>query len=581
MATPLDFEVYGSNPAALFDLKIFRGEGMALLGMNWKSGPPPSNFVGFAIEYQEPNGTQFYALTNKVYFPGTDINANPNLRSTRLNPIQKFRWIHFPYHPGLKGSYTYRVTPVFMNAQQVLSYGDHQQADIQLENETYPGAINIAFTRGFVTSQAFEDRFADGNKEHRLLPTKKADDHLTFVSENPQAAKAYDWMGLEARQVILNLLDAAIADETAKVVVTAYDLDEKEVVDRLLMLKSKLRIIIDNSDKHGLPGSYETTAAKQLEDAGAEVQRQKVGSLQHNKYIAVRGKVQQAIGGSTNFSWRGFFVQNNNAILVHGEQQIDLFFTAFQNLWDNKGADGHHDDMGMFETTVSAEWNNLNFPGVDAAVTFSPHGDSNAKLAEIAGLVGAATSSVMYSLAFLFQTPGPILENIKKVTNDNSIFVYGISDKNVEGLDLQMPDGNATIAFPKPLEKGAVEGFEDEESIGSGIRMHHKFIVIDFDKPTAQTFVGSYNFSHPADMQNGENLWRFRDRKIAVSYMIEAVALFDHYEWRDALSKANAKHVKLELKLPPAVPGGKTWWAEDYTVPMKIRDRELFSQQSK
>ena len=45
-----DFEVIGTNDAALFTLKIHRGDGMVLLAMNWKKGQPPDNFVGFAIE---------------------------------------------------------------------------------------------------------------------------------------------------------------------------------------------------------------------------------------------------------------------------------------------------------------------------------------------------------------------------------------------------------------------------------------------------------------------------------------------------------------------------------------------------
>ena len=43
--------------------------------------------------------------------------------------------------------------------------------------------------------------------------------------------------------------------------------------------------------------------------------------------------------------------------------------------------------------------------------------------------------------------------------------------------------------------------------------MHHKFVVIDFDKPTARVYMGSYNFSKPADNQNGENLLRIKDRR--------------------------------------------------------------------
>ena len=41
-------QVVGSNSAALFTLKIHRGEGAALLAMNWRNGEPPDDFVGFA-----------------------------------------------------------------------------------------------------------------------------------------------------------------------------------------------------------------------------------------------------------------------------------------------------------------------------------------------------------------------------------------------------------------------------------------------------------------------------------------------------------------------------------------------------
>jgi hypothetical protein len=51
-----EFEVRGQNAAALFTLKLLRGDGMTLVAMNWKHGKPPKDFVGFAIEYKEPGG---------------------------------------------------------------------------------------------------------------------------------------------------------------------------------------------------------------------------------------------------------------------------------------------------------------------------------------------------------------------------------------------------------------------------------------------------------------------------------------------------------------------------------------------
>ena len=112
---------------------------------------------------------------------------------------------------------------------------------------------------------------------------------------------------------------------------------------------------------------------------------------------------------------------------------------------------------------------------------------------------------------------------------------------------------------------------------GGGNRMHHKFLVVDFDKPAARVYLGSYNFSIPADTQNGENLLLIRDRRIAVSYMIEALRIFDHYHFRVSQLEAKTAKKKLQLAMPPRKPGEQAWWVEDYTVARKIRDRELFA----
>ncbi len=80
------FQVSGRNAAAPFTLKIHRGDGMALVAMNWKDGRPPQDFVGFAIEYKEPGGDRFFALKNRLSFPGSSGDVNPNRLSSRLSP---------------------------------------------------------------------------------------------------------------------------------------------------------------------------------------------------------------------------------------------------------------------------------------------------------------------------------------------------------------------------------------------------------------------------------------------------------------------------------------------------------------
>jgi hypothetical protein len=290
---------------------------MLLLAMNWKNGEPPSDFVGFAIEYMEPNGDRFFALKNRLSFLDTKGKIKSSLLSTRFSPIQKFRWVHFPRKAELRGDFTYRVTPVFMNSQDDLSYGEFQEAKIQLMRETYPKELNVAFTRGFVSSQAFSDRFLlDKNSMKTLLPPT-AEAGVTFKCTHKLADEALTWMGFEARTVILELLDKAIADQNSKVDVIAYDLCEPAFINKLKALGNRMRILIDDDGAHGAHGSGENQAeAILVQSAGRNnVKRQHMGGLQHNKMIIVHGgNIHAAVGGSTNFSWRGFFVQNNNAV---------------------------------------------------------------------------------------------------------------------------------------------------------------------------------------------------------------------------------------------------------------------------
>ena len=125
--------------------------------------------------------------------------------------------------------------------------------------------------------------------------------------------------------------------------------------------------------------------------------------------------------------------------------------------------------------------------------------------------------------------------------------------------------------------KNVPEPFKSEPVGGGGNRMHHKVVVIDFDQPTARVYLGSYNFSAAADRTNGENLLLIRDRRIAVSYMIEALRIFDNYHFRVVQQEAKEARKKLVLARPPRAAGESAWWKEYYTDARKVRDRELFA----
>ena len=92
-----------------FSLKLWRGERMCLLGFDVDD--PEPDFVGFAVEYLEPDETKWKTLHNRLAFSyDQGINGWRTWRSTEA-PIQKFRWIHFPWNPR-RGEYSYRVTKI-------------------------------------------------------------------------------------------------------------------------------------------------------------------------------------------------------------------------------------------------------------------------------------------------------------------------------------------------------------------------------------------------------------------------------------------------------------------------------------
>ena len=264
-------------------------------------------------------------------------------------------------------------------------------------------------------------------------------------------------------------------------------------------------------------------------------------------------------------------MQSNNVVVVRGEEAIKPFWDAFENYWNCS--------TPRFGKTSSAQWNDLNLSGIDAQVSFSPHSKDNALLDAIASDVANTESSLFYSLAFLAQTTGSLKEEIVRVLEKDDVFVYGISDKRMGGLNLQKPNGNLMPVYPQAISKNMPEPFKSEPTGGGGTRMHHKFIVIDFDKPTARVYLGSYNFSGTADRKNGENLLLIKDRKVAISYMIEALRIFDHYHFRVNLAQAEEDNMRLFLTKAPRTKDEKPWWEKFYTDPKKIKDREMFCKE--
>jgi hypothetical protein len=558
-------------------VKLWRGERMCLIGMDVDS--PEPDFVGFAIEVKSPGSPAFMPLRNRLAFaydkPAskavTDLHVYPSIDA----PFQKFRWMHFPYDPKI-GTYTYRVTKRHMTAaDKPLVNGTSLSLDISLDPATYDNFLDVGFTRNFASSQAYADKY--GNNPN-IIP-KKEKDGLSFKKV---AGDVYQWLGFEACELVFAFLDEAVNDPAITLDLFAYDFNEPDILSRLVKLGGRLRAIIDDSGTHKPGASAESGAAKVLTGSAGKnnVRRMHFSGLQHNKVLIAKrnGVPFKVLFGSTNFSFRGLYIQANNAIVCCAPEAAGLFEQVFQLAFTNPKA---------FATDpISQQWHLVQVDGKPPLhFCFSPHAQPDLALNPIGGAIDQASSSVFFSIAFLSTTKsGAVRESIDRLMKKN-VFSYGISDKK-GGLTIKKPDGSIGIVDFEYLAKDVPQPFKQEWSGGSGIHEHHKFVVTDFNLPTAKVFTGSSNLSPSGEGGNGDHLVMIEDQRVATAYAIEALRLFDHFHFRSRLQDAaKGKTPKgqapdtLRLMKPAAISQQPAWFDPYYQAGTQwAKDREVFSR---
>ena len=91
-------------------------------------------------------------------------------------------------------------------------------------------------------------------------------------------------------------------------------------------------------------------------------------------------------------------------------------------------------------------------------------------------------------------------------------------------------------------------------------------------------FTGSSNLSPSGETGNGDNLVMIEDQRVATSYAIEALRIFDHLHFRSDMQSAAAP-TELKLAKPPALSGKPAWFARYYVADSQAQnDRRLFSR---
>ena len=419
------------------------------------------------MQYKPPGASEFFTLTNRLAFHYEGANKGLERFPTTRAPLQKFRWTHVP-RDVRRGTYRYRVTAMYAtdpsDPEGSLKEGVKVDAAISLEPETHGGILNVGFTRGFASSQAYHDKFKNNPK---IIPSddEKGKAELDFKMEKFE--KEYEWLGLEARTQIYQTLQTAIDSKRLTVDALFYEMREPTIFKMLLKLGDRLRIIVDDHGEYGHDDSPESIGSARLVEVGAAVKRGHFGRQQHNKVLIIRdrGKPTRVLTGSTNFSLRALYIQANNALVFEEDSIADLYARVFDAYWT---------EPRKFRTNaLSREWHVMrNEADSRFSFCFSPHADVDLSLDPIAKAITSARSSVLYSVVFLSQLTGAVRTALDDLVN-RTLFSYGVVQRT-GNLAVQKPDGSTGVVPFAYLSSKAPFPFDREWSGGGGNMVHHK-----------------------------------------------------------------------------------------------------------
>ncbi len=555
-------------------VKLWRGERMVLLGMDIDD--PEPDFVGFSIEVQSPGSPQFWPLRNRLAFEyphSATVDGSRNFDSTAA-PFQKFRWLHFPQQPQ-DGIYQYRITKQHMHDDSTLYAGTSITASINLQTVIYDGFLDVGFTRGFASSQAYVERYKN-NPNVIPVPGASGEDQLAFKKA---PGDVYEWLGFEAYELLFDTLNEVVRDTSLTLDIFCYDFNECDMLASLESIGPRLRAIMDDSKDHSPADAAETLAFARLQTSAGDdhITRMHFSALQHNKVLIVKknGAPYKVLFGSTNFSYRGLYIQANNMLVFSAPEVVSLFAEYFDQAFAGPA-------KGFSAKPITTEWHEINIAGKPPlSICLSPHSDPSISLKPIGDAINNAQSSVFFCIAFLAQmTKGEVVDAVDALSK-SAVFSYGISER--EGsreLQIQKPDGTtATVGFGY-LHGHTPAPFNTEWAAGTGpsqIHEHNKFVVVDFNLPTARVYTGSCNMSPSGEQNNGDNLICIQDPRVATSYAIQAISIFDHLQFRSRMQEANAPRT-LTLAKPTSISGKPAWFERFYVANSQAeKDRQLFS----
>ncbi len=563
-------------------VRAFPGDNKVLLAMSLPEADASAggrSLAGFAI-WRTESGQPEVPLNNRISFTvGVDKTTTAKTRkwtSSEKAPFQKFRWVDVPPR-GVRSPIMYRIRAMFFSGNSPsLVPGPEVKITVNPIYQQH-SAFKPAFTRGYIASQAYAERFKNADIRPKGA---KTDDFDTA----PFRAQ-YEWLGADARTSLFAFIKDC-ENGGGKVDVFAYDLDEPDVIAAICRMgkAGKLRAILDNAPLHArvVAGKkpIEIDAAKRIIAAAgnANVRQGHFDRFQHNKVFIKRdasGIAQRVLFGSMNFSVRGIYVQANNVIVADDPAVAKWFGDAFDVAFDgNVAAAPFRSNSIALDYHVCSATDTPALP--QCRVALSPHTSPMVSLGIMSQRIRAATSSVLFAVMEP-NGSGPVLLSLRTIAAEPVVFSYGTVETD-KGLAVQTPNGAmGQVTGFASLQRNVPQPFTAEFSGGPGMHIHSKFVVVDFCGTNPTVFTGSSNLAAGGEQDNGDSLMMIEDEDIATIYAIEAVATFDHYHFRSKMKTATkARPFTLWYPGKPADP--TPWWKPYYDrTDIRMRDRCLFA----
>lgn len=531
--------------------KAFANNDVVLLVWNYRN--PIDDCLGFCIKRKDINTNNEVTLESMVGFKKESVETR-QFKATNVWPIQKFNWRDFSAKSG--ATYEYTIIPMIGTSTNLKAKTQSKVVTNQVTLSPGTGKIKAYFNRGILSTQFLSSQIP---KSSTGIPNYK----ILLDRIKQTGDKLRNKLADELKDAVISLLDKAIK-EKGKCYCALYELNDPELVEKLLEAKDRVHLILSNT---GADDATNEVARVSLHDSGMDITDRMVssGHIGHNKfviYVNPQGKPTTVMTGSTNWTTTGLCSQSNNAIFIQSNELAD----HYMDYWKRMKTDGA--EQGATFRKVNNEERTAKIGNTEISLWFSPNTRAKNKTAnspipddidQVFNLMNRATKSILF-LAFQPGTPSIINEAANVQILKPGLFIRGAA------TDLGAVESSSVTLFHRgindPVIVGAQELKDDfafwmaellKSSPTAHAIIHDKILVIDAFTDNCVVITGSHNLGYRASYNNDENLLIIKgDKELATSYATHILDVYDHYRWRYYLSRNTGGHKFTGLNTKPS-----------------------------